>query len=86
LIDGDVTAQTRQAFSNLHHVLTSAGASWADVVKVNVYLTTMADFAAMNEAYGATFTPPYPARTTVAVAELPLGARVEIELMARCPQ
>jgi 2-iminobutanoate/2-iminopropanoate deaminase len=51
-------------------------------VKVNVYLVDMADFAAMNAVYGSVFDAPYPARTTVAVAGLPLGARVEIELVA----
>ncbi len=54
----------------------------ADVVKVNVYLRDMNDFAAMNEVYAGVFSPPYPARTTVAVAGLPLDARIEIELVA----
>lgn len=54
----------------------------ADVVKVNVYLRDMNDFAAMNEVYASVFEPPYPARTTVAVAGLPLDARIEIELTA----
>jgi 2-iminobutanoate/2-iminopropanoate deaminase len=56
-----------------------------DVVKCNVYLTDMANFAAMNRAYQTRFEAPYPARTTVAVAGLPLGAQVEIELVARRP-
>ena len=85
LVDGDIAAQTRQVFRNLRAVLTAAGGSFADVVKVNVYLTAMADFAEMNEVYRAEFTAPYPARTTVAVAGLPLGARVEIELVAALP-
>jgi 2-iminobutanoate/2-iminopropanoate deaminase len=54
-----------------------------DVIKCNVYLTDMANFSAMNAAYGKRFTAPFPARTTVAVAGLPLGASVEIELVAR---
>lgn len=83
LVDGDVGAQTRRVFANLQHVLVAAGASLADVIKVNVYLTSMADFPALNEVYADTFEAPYPARTTVAVAELPLGAQVEIELVAR---
>lgn len=85
LIDGDVAEQAHRAFDNLRLVLEAAGASFADVVKVNVYLTTMNDFAALNEVYATIFEAPYPARTTVAVAELPLGARVEIELVAAAP-
>lgn len=83
LIDGDAGAQTRQVFTNLQHVLEAAGSLLAGVIKVNVYLVSMADFAAVNEVYATVFEAPYPARTTVAVAELPLGARVEIELVAR---
>lgn len=82
-VDGDVATQTRRVFDNLQHVLAAAGASMADVLKVNVYLTSMADFPALNEVYASVFEEPYPARTTVAVAELPLGARIEIELVAR---
>lgn len=86
LIDGDVDAQTMRAFDNLELVLGDAGLSMEDVIKCNVYLTNMADFPAMNGAYSRRFTRPYPARTTVAVAGLPLGARVEIELVARAPK
>ena len=82
LLDGDVAAQTRQVFANLVSVLAAAGRTLDDVIKVNVYLIDMDDFTAMNSAYAATFSAPYPARTTVAVAGLPLGARVEIELVA----
>ncbi len=85
LVDGDVGHQTRQCFANLFAVLAAAGAGPTDVQKVNVYLVDMDDFAAMNEAYAEQFLPPYPARTTVAVAGLPLGARVEIELVADDP-
>lgn len=83
LIDGDVTAQTHRVFDNLAAVLSAAGLTLDDVVKCNVYLIEMKDFAAMNAAYSARFTAPFPARTTVAVAGLPLGARVEIECLAR---
>lgn len=83
LVDGDVGVQTRRVFTNLERVLHAAGAGLADVIKVNVYLTSMADFPALNEVYASVFKAPYPARTTVAVAELPLGAQVEIELVAR---
>ncbi len=83
LIEGDVEAQTHRCFDNLQAILEDSGLSMDDVIKCNVYLTIMADFPAMNTAYKARFTSPYPARTTVAVAGLPLGARVEIELVAR---
>lgn len=83
LITGDVTAQTMRVFDNLAAVLAAAGLSLDHVVKCNVYLVDMADFAAMNAAYGQRFSAPFPARTTVAVAALPLGARVEIECLAR---
>lgn len=83
LIKGDVDAQTMRCFDNLEAVLLDAGLVMDDVIKCNVYLTSMADFPAMNAAYQRRFTTPFPARTTVAVAGLPLGARVEIELVAR---
>ena len=83
LVEGDVETQAGQVFANLAAVLAAVGASLDDVVKVNVYLVDMADFAAMNAVYGRTFAAPYPARTTVAVAGLPLGARVEIEAVAQ---
>ena len=83
LIEGDAGAQTHRAFDNLELVLVDAGLTMGDVIKCNVYLTSMSDFAAMNAAYETRFSPPFPARTTVAVAALPLGASVEIELVAR---
>lgn len=82
LVEGGVAEQVQRVLANLDQVLGAAGLTFADVVKVNVYLTDMADFAAMNEVYGTVFAAPHPARTTVAVAGLPLGARVEIELVA----
>jgi 2-iminobutanoate/2-iminopropanoate deaminase len=83
LIAGDVSAQTHRAFDNLEAILADAGLTMGDVIKCNVYLTDMANFSAMNAAYGERFERPFPARTTVAVAGLPLGAQVEIELLAR---
>lgn len=83
LIEGDVSQQTHRVFDNLAAVLAAAGLTLADAIKCNVYLIDMNDFGAMNAAYQQRFTAPYPARTTVAVAGLPLGARVEIELLAR---
>lgn len=85
LVEGGIQAQTRQVFTNLQAVLAAAELSFEDVVKVNVYLTDLADFPAVNAIYAEAFTQPYPARTTVAVAGLPLGAAVEIELVARTP-
>jgi len=83
LADGPIEAQTRQCFANLFHVLAAAGLGPDDVVKCNVFLTDMADFAAMNSVYAEQFEQPFPARTTIGVASLPLGASVEIELIAR---
>ena len=85
LAEGDIAAQTEQCFKNLFAVLAAAGLSEADVVKANVFLTDMGNFAAMNQVYATKFSAPYPARSTVAVAGLPLGAQVEIELIARRP-
>jgi 2-iminobutanoate/2-iminopropanoate deaminase len=82
LIDGGVAAQTALAISNIEAGLAAAGKSLGDVVKVNVYLTDMKSFHEMNVVYAERFQAPYPARTTVAVAALPLGAAVEIEVVA----
>ena len=82
LVEGDISAQTEQCFINLFAVLKSAGLTPDDVVKVNVFLTDMANFGAMNEVYKTQFSEPYPARTTIGVASLPLGAQVEIEMIA----
>ncbi len=83
LVEGDITAQTEQCFKNLIAVLTAAGLSTDQVIKVNVFLTDMVNFDAMNKVYQKQFTAPYPARTTIGVKELPLGAHVEIELIAQ---
>ena len=82
LVAGDIAAQTQRVFDNVEAVLSDAGLAMDDVVKCNVYLTTMRDFGGMNAVYQTRFAAPYPARTTVAVAELPLGASVEIEVVA----
>jgi 2-iminobutanoate/2-iminopropanoate deaminase len=79
LVDGDITAQTEQIFRNLTAVLEAAGKTLDDVVRVGVYLTDMSNFAAMNSVYERSFTEPYPARTAIGVAALPLGAAVEID-------
>jgi 2-iminobutanoate/2-iminopropanoate deaminase len=83
LVEGGVEAQTAQALKNLQRVLEAAGKSFADVVRVGVYLTSMGDFLAMNGIYARFFTEPYPARTTIGVAALPLGACVEIDMVVQ---
>jgi 2-iminobutanoate/2-iminopropanoate deaminase len=83
LVAGGVEAEARQLFRNLATLLEAAGKSFADVVKASVFLADMADFATFNAIYAEQFEPPYPARTTVAVAALPLGAALEIELLVR---
>lgn len=83
LVTGDVADQTRQVLRNLECVLEAAGRTLADVVKANVYLADMNDFAAMNAAYERHFEVPFPARTTIQAARLPLGALVEIEIVAQ---
>jgi len=85
LVEGGIAAQTEQVFRNLEAVVSDAGLTMDDIVKCTVFLTTMDDFPEMNGVYGAHFSEPYPARSTVAVAELPLGARVEIEIVAMRP-
>ena len=83
LVEGDITAQTRQVMANLRAVLAAAGADFADVVKTTIFLVDMGDFAAVNAVYGEHFPAAPPARSTVAVARLPKDARVEIEMIAR---
>ncbi len=83
LVDGDAAAQTRQVMANVGAVLAAAGLAFADVVKTTIFLTDMADFAAVNAAYGECFDGgPVPARSTVAVAALPRNSAVEIEVVA----
>ncbi|KAB2337250.1 RidA family protein [Cytobacillus depressus] len=84
-LTGDIAEQTKQCFKNLYEVLEASGLTSDDVVKVNVYLTNMNNFAAMNEVYATQFSSPFPARTCIAVLALPLGAEVEIEMIAKRP-
>lgn len=79
LVEGGVGPETRQALENLVAVLEANGCTPADVVKTNVFLVTMDDFAAMNEEYAKVFATDPPARSAVAVHQLPIGAVVEIE-------
>jgi 2-iminobutanoate/2-iminopropanoate deaminase len=82
LVAGGIAAETRQVLENLKAVLAAAGSSIDRVVKATVFLKNMADFQAMNEIYAEYFSTSKPARSTVAVAELPRGALVEIDLVA----
>lgn len=83
LIEGDIKDQTEQSFKNLFIVLKSVGLTPDDVIKVNVFVTDMGNINAMNEVYVKQFSSPYPARTTIGVKELPLGAQIEIEMIAK---
>ena len=83
LVARDIGAQTEQIFANISAVLEAAGKSFDDVMKTTVYLADMKDFGAMNTVYARYFQTPYPARTTIQAAGLPLGAAVEIEVVAR---
>lgn len=82
LVEGGVVEQTRQVLNNLTAVLASAGLTLSDVVKTTIFLVDINDFGAVNGVYGERMGAPPPARSTVAVAALPLGARVEIEAIA----
>ena len=86
LLEGDIAAQTKQCFINLFNVLEAAGVTPEEVIKVNVFLTDMNDFPQMNSVYEKQFSAPYPSRTTIGVASLPLGAKVEIEMIAEKPK
>lgn len=79
LIDGDIKAQISRVFDNLSAVATAAGGSLADIVKLNIYLTDLANFPIVNEVMATYFDEPYPARAAVGVSELPKGAKVEMD-------
>lgn len=84
IIEGDIQAQFHQIMKNLNAVLQEAGLSFNDVVKTTVFVTDMADFAAINAVYAEYFPKDKPARSCVQVAALPLGGQVEMELIAFC--
>jgi 2-iminobutanoate/2-iminopropanoate deaminase len=86
LASGGAAAEARQALANVEAVLGDCGATLADVAKASVFVTDLADFAAINEVYGEAFGDHRPARTTVQVAALPAGGSVEIEVWAHRPQ
>lgn len=82
LVAGGIEEQATQVFENLKAVLTAAGASFGDVVRVAIYMTDLGNFSAVNEVMKKYFNEPYPARSTIGVAALPLGAAVEIDVIA----
>ena len=83
VVEGGIVAETERVFQNLSAVLKAAGRSFDDVVRVGVYLTSMSDYVALNGIYAKHFRQPFPARTAIAVAALPLGACVEIDLVVK---
>jgi 2-iminobutanoate/2-iminopropanoate deaminase len=83
VVDGGIEAETERIFRNLAVILQAAGRSFDDVARAGVYLTNIGDFVAMNGIYAKHFTRPFPARTTIGVAALPLGACVEIDLVVK---
>lgn len=82
LVDGGIAEQTHRVFKNLAAILAAAGIGFEKVVKTNVYLSDMTDFAAMNEIYGTYFPAPAPARATIQAARLPRDVKVEIDFVA----
>ena len=83
VVEGGIEAETERVFQNIAALLKAAGKGFDDVVRAGVYLTSIGDFAAMNGIYARHFSQPFPARTTIGVAALPLGARVEIDLVVK---
>jgi 2-iminobutanoate/2-iminopropanoate deaminase len=83
MVTGDIRAQTERVMENLAAVLSAAGVGFENVVKASIFVVDLADFATVNEIYGKRFPKSPPARSTVQVAALPKGARVEIDLIAR---
>lgn len=81
-MEGSIKEQTHQVMKNLKGVLEKAGVTFADVVKTTIYVTDMSLYGDVNEIYGSYFSEPYPARETVCVKELPMGAKIEISLIA----
>ena len=83
VVEGGIVPETERVFQNLSAVLKAAGKSFDDVVQARVFLTNLSDYAAMNSIYAQHFRPPFPARTAIGAAALPLGACVEIDLVVK---
>lgn len=82
MLEGPLEAQIHQIMKNLQAILEAAGATFGDVVKTTIYVTDMSIYGKVNEVYASYMSEPYPARETVCVKELPLGAQVEISMVA----
>lgn len=83
IVSGGIEAQAHQAFTNVRNLVEAAGITMSHVVKVTVYMADMADFATVNTIYEQYFTEPYPARSAVAVKQLPKGALIEVDVIAQ---
>ena len=83
VVEGGIVPETERVFQNLSAVLKAAGKGFDDVVRAGTYLTNMSDYAALNGIYAKHFSQPFPARTVIGVAALPLGACVEIDLVVK---
>lgn len=81
LVDGDIAAQAQRVFANLKAVCAAAGGSFDQVVRVGIYLTDLANFAAVNAVMKEHFREPFPARSTIGVASLPMNAQVEVDMI-----
>ena len=81
LVEGDITVQAQQVFKNLAAVCEAAGGSFAKVARVGIYLTDLSNFAKVNAVMAEHFTEPYPARSTIEVSALPVGAQVEVDMV-----
>ncbi|HVN63108.1 MAG TPA: RidA family protein [Candidatus Binataceae bacterium] len=82
IVEGGIETQTRRALESLRAVLGEAGLGFGDVLKTTIFMVDLADFTIVNRVYGEHFAPPFPARSTVQVAALPRGAKIEIEAIA----
>lgn len=85
MLNGTIEEQTHQIMKNLEAILNAAGAVFGDVVKTTIYITDMSIFGKVNEIYGSYFSEPFPAREISCVKELPLGAKIEISMVAAKP-
>lgn len=83
IVEDNIKTQTLQCLKNLSKVFDSAGVTSDNVVKVTIYLTDMKDYAVVNEIYGEYFKAPYPARTAIAVSALPMGCKIELDVIAQ---
>jgi len=79
IVEGDISTQTRRVFDNLRAVVSAAGGTFDDIVRVGIYVTDLNDFAAVNAVMAENFQAPFPARSTIEVSGLPRGARVEVD-------